>query len=118
MRAMLTLNLSFLVQSIAIARPTIAHTALQQIAALGGLPQGPTLGFPPETSGGADASPVRPRYRKTPKPRRTPPRSHRRYALAPATTPSTRHPRSPTQPEVPQKPPRMRKHQRNPAAPI
>src|SRR5215813_3883899 len=34
MRAMLTLNLSFLVQSIAVARPTIAHTALQQIAAL------------------------------------------------------------------------------------
>ena len=34
MRGMLTLNLSFLVQSIAIARPTIAHTALQQTGAL------------------------------------------------------------------------------------
>src|SRR5215813_14236480 len=34
MRGMLTLNLSFLVQSIAIARPTIAHTARQQTAAL------------------------------------------------------------------------------------
>src|SRR5258707_14051836 len=34
MRGMLTLNLSFLVQSIAIARPTIAHTALQQTAVL------------------------------------------------------------------------------------
>src|SRR5258707_9411605 len=34
MMGMPTLNLSFLVQSIAIARPTIAHTALQQTAAL------------------------------------------------------------------------------------
>src|SRR6516164_1339699 len=34
MRGMLTLNLLFLVQSIAIARPTIAHTALQQTGAL------------------------------------------------------------------------------------
>src|SRR5262249_34799321 len=34
MRGMLTLNLSFLVQSIAIARPTIAHTTRQQTAAL------------------------------------------------------------------------------------
>src|SRR5262249_55736805 len=34
MRGMLTLSLSFLVQSIAIARPTIAHTARQQTAAL------------------------------------------------------------------------------------